>query len=76
MTHAVELVELTGGEQALDVLGLDPVDLDLGAVMEAGVLQALDDRQIGVGQFDVLADQTDLHRLIVAASTLATTASQ
>ena len=27
-----------GGEQALDVLGLDPVDLDLGAVVEAGVL--------------------------------------
>ena len=28
------------GQQALDVLGLDPVDLDLGAVVEAAVLEA------------------------------------
>ena len=56
------MAELTGGEQPLDVLGLDPLDLDLGAVVEAGVLQALDDRQVGVGQRDVLADQADLHR--------------
>ena len=26
---AVEVAETTGGEQALDVLGLDPLDLDL-----------------------------------------------
>ena len=36
---AVEVGEAAGGEQALDVLGLDPVDLDLGAVVEAGVLE-------------------------------------
>ena len=61
--HAVEIAEATGCQQTLDVLGLDPVDLDLGAVVEPGVLQALDDRQVGVGQADVLADQADLHRL-------------
>ena len=38
--HAVEVGEAPGGEQALDVLGLDPVDLDLGPVVEPGVLQA------------------------------------
>ena len=61
--HPVEVGEPPGGQQTLDVLGLDPVDLDLGAVVEAGVLEALDDRQVGVGQADVLADQADPHRL-------------
>ena len=61
--HAVELGQATGGQQAFDVLGLDPVDLDLGAVVEPGVLQALDDGQVGVGQLHVLADQADAHRL-------------
>ena len=36
--HAVELGEAAVGEQALHLLGLDPVDLDGGAVVEAGVL--------------------------------------
>ena len=38
---------------------LDPLDLHLGAVVEAGVAQRLDHRQIGVGQVDVLADDAD-----------------
>ena len=58
--HAVEVVEATCGQQALDVLRLYPIDLDLGTVMETGVLQALDDRKVCVGQADVLADETDL----------------
>ena len=37
---AVELGEAAGGEQTLDLLGLDPVDLDGGAVVEPGVLEA------------------------------------
>ena len=51
-------------EEVADTLGqrLDPVDLDLGAVVEPGVLERLDDRQVGVGQLDVLADQADPHR--------------
>ena len=28
------------GQEALDLLGLDPLDLDLGAVVEPGVLMA------------------------------------
>ena len=59
----VEMAELTVGEHPLDALGLDPLDLDLGTVMETGVLEALDDRQVGVGQLDVLADEPDLHGL-------------
>ena len=55
-------LQLAGREQPLDALGLDPHDLDVGAVVEAGVLEALDDRQVGIGQFDVLADQADAHR--------------
>ena len=61
--HAVEIGEAARGQQPFDVLGLDPVDLDLGAVVEAGMLQALDHREVGVGQADVLADQADPHRL-------------
>ena len=71
---AVEVGQAAGGQQALDLLGLDPVDLDLGAVVEPGVLEALDDRQVGVGQLDVLADQAD-RTGSVAASTSATTCS-
>ncbi len=56
---AVEVTQLPVGEQPFDALRLDPLDLDLRAVVEAGMLQALHDRQVGVGQFDVLADQAD-----------------
>ena len=72
---AVEVAQAAVGEQALDVLGLDPVDLDLGAVVEAAVLERLDHRQVGVGQVDVLADEADAHRRRSAASTRSTSAS-
>ena len=58
---AVQVVELAGREQPLHRLGLDPDDLDIGPVVEPGVLEALDHRQIGVGQLDVLADEADSH---------------
>ena len=48
--HPVEVGEPPGGEQTLDLLGLDPVDLHRRAVVEGGVLERLDDRQVGVGQ--------------------------
>ena len=60
---AVGSREAAVGEQALDVLGLDPVDLDVGAVMEAGVPERLGDREVGVGQADVLADDPDPTRV-------------
>ena len=44
------------------VARLDPLDLDLGPVVEAGVAERLDHRQVGVGQVDVLADDPDPHR--------------
>ena len=37
---AVEVAQAALGQQPLDLLGLDPVDLDLGAVVEAAVLAA------------------------------------
>ena len=61
---AVEVPQPAVGQQALDVLGLDPLDLDLGAVVEAGVAERLDDRQVGVGQADVLADDADADRVV------------
>ena len=57
--QAIELRETILGEEPLDVLSLDPVDLHARAVVEARVLERLDDGQVGVGQLDVLADETD-----------------
>ena len=56
---AVQVVEAVGGQQPLDVLGLDPLDGHVGTVVEPGVLEGLDHRQVGVGQADVLADDPD-----------------
>ncbi len=64
---AVELAQATVGEQALDLLGLDPLDLDLAPVVEPTVLERLRNRQVGVLQAHVLADDADasgaVHRL-------------
>src|SRR5437763_3256877 len=59
---AVEMLEPALGQQALDVLGLDPLDLDLGAVEVAGVPERFHDREVGVGQA-VLDDEPDAHRV-------------
>ena len=45
----------------LEVLGVDQLDLDLDAVVEAAVLERLDHRLVGVGELHVLADQGDPH---------------
>ena len=64
---AVELAEPALGEQALHLLGLDPLDLHLAAVVEAAVLERLGHRQVGVLEAHVLADDADasgaVHRL-------------
>ena len=63
---AVEVVQAPLGQQALDVLGLDPLELDLAGVVEAAVLERLDDRQVGVLEAHVLADDPDAHRALGA----------
>src|SRR5690606_17983542 len=58
--HAVDAVELAlGALGGLAVVALDPADVDAGVVGEPAGAQRLGDRQVGVGQVDVLADQGD-----------------
>src|ERR671917_497058 len=45
---------------AVEPFGVDPLELDLRAVERAGVLERFDDRQVGVLELHVLADQADL----------------
>src|SRR5829696_2243309 len=59
---AVGLLDPVADLLVVERLGVDPVDLDAAAVDEAGVAQRLDDREIGVLELDVLADQRDAHR--------------
>ena len=54
---AVEVAEATGSKEPLDLFGLNPLDLDVGTVMNASMVERLDDRQIGVGKRNVLANQ-------------------
>ena len=44
------------------VLGVDPADDDVAAVVDAGVLERLVDREVGVVELHVLADERDLDR--------------
>ena len=60
--HSIKIGEAASGQQALDLFGLNPVDLHLGAMLEASVTKALRHRKIGILQIDVLANETDLHR--------------
>ena len=57
----VEPPQAVRAEQVGHQLGVDPVELHLGAVVEAGVAQGLDHRHVGIGHVDVLADDPDLH---------------
>ena len=56
----VEVAEAVGLQEPRHVLGVDPVELDGDGVVEPGVAERLDDRQVRVGQVDVLADDADL----------------
>ena len=46
------------------LVGRDPLDVDLGVVGESAGAQRLGDRQVGVGQVDVLADEADGHLVL------------
>ena len=60
---AVELLEAVALDPAVHLLGrVDPGELDLGRVVEAGVTQRLDHREVGVGQAHVLAHHPDADR--------------
>ena len=43
---------------------VDPVDMDLYIVIEAGVAQRFDDREIGVVQLHIFPDEGDAHALV------------
>ena len=60
-------------QQALEVgrLGVDPVDLELDAVVDRGVLERLGHREVGVVELDVLADQGDPHAALAGVDALA-----
>ena len=56
---AVEpLVQVLVGQR----LRVDPADLGVDLVRPGRVAERLGDRQVGVGQLDVLADERDLER--------------
>ena len=59
---AVEVAQPVGDQQALDVLRLDPLDLDVDAVVDAGMVERFDHRQVGIDEADVLADEADTNR--------------
>ena len=57
--HAVDLLEQLGRLLVGHVLGVDPLDADPRALVDAGVLERLVHRQVGVVQLHVLADERD-----------------
>ena len=52
----VERAQAVRRELSRHQLGVDPVELDVRAVVEAGVAQGLDDGEVRVGHVHVLAD--------------------
>ena len=50
-----------GGLVGVERLGVDPLDLEVRAVVDGAVLERLDDRQVGVLQLHVLAHDRDAH---------------
>src|SRR5205807_128519 len=54
----------------VDGLRVDPVDIDLAAVVDAGVPERLDHRQVSVLELYVLADERDPHATVGLARAL------
>ena len=59
---AVEPGHRLGHQQTLDVVGHDPGDLEIHLMIERCMTKRLGHRQVGVGQADILADETDPQR--------------
>ena len=49
----------------LEQLGVDPLDVDLGAVGDAAVDQRLAQALVGVGKADIFADDADRHLALI-----------
>ena len=60
---AVDLLEQLGRLLVGHVLGVDPVDAHLRALVDARVLERLVHREVGVVELHVLADERDRHLL-------------
>ena len=39
---------------------MDPLEIDLDTALKPGMIQGFNDRQIGIGQADIFANQTNL----------------
>ena len=57
--HAVDAGQQPFGPFALDRLAVDPLDADLGPMGDAGVVEGLVDRLVGVAMLGVLAHHGD-----------------
>src|SRR4051794_9251127 len=68
--HAVDLLELRLGLFEGHSLGVDPAHVDRAAVMDAGMVQRLVHREVGVLELDVLADERDLNFSLAPADPL------
>ena len=55
----------TSASGMLEQLGVDPLDVDLGAVGDAAVDQGLAQALVGVGKADIFADDADRHLAVV-----------
>ena len=58
---AVDLREELAGARAVDVLGVEPVDVDGGVEVDRGMDERFLDGEIGVGQLHVLPDDGDVY---------------
>ena len=68
--HAVDLLELAHRLLVGHVLGVDPAHAHPAAVVDAGVLERLVDREVRVVELHVLADERDLDVLAQLADAL------
>jgi hypothetical protein len=60
--NAVQPAQATSSQQTFYLFGLDPLDLDIDPVGETSMLQRFNYREIGIGQADVLTNNSDAHR--------------
>src|SRR5919106_1489848 len=57
---SVDVAEHLVDVRSLEIVRRDPCDLHVGRMRVAGMLQALDDREVRVGKRDVLSDEADV----------------